>query len=342
MSDYYNQRTQYYTERTRLLVEEFPNFIREYFRSLSTSTQATTRYGYALDVKTFLNYLTSCHHLTMADIDLELFKRLEATDIEEYMEHLLSYEDRQNSEYGLARKLSSLKGLFNYLMSHREYDVNYDPTAIVRMPSIPKNDIIYLDSSEIRQFLEFVENYAEHCTDHELLYFNKTKLRDLAIVTLLLGTGIRVSECAGINIADIDLENNSVWVTRKRKKRQQVRFPEATKEVLMDYILFERKLCVGDDVTPLFYSLQKKRMSVRSIERVVRKYATQIIPYKHITAHKLRASYATELYENSSDIYLTADALGHSSIATTTKYASISQKRRQSAPDYIKSQNKER
>ena len=85
--------------------------------------------------------------------------------------------------------------------------------------------------------------------------------------------------------------------------------------------------------------MQKKRMSVKSIERVVEKYAKEVIPSKHITAHKLRASYATELYENSSDIYLTADALGHSSITTTTRYANLSQKRRQSAPDFIKHNN---
>lgn len=341
MSDYHSDKSVKYIEMTRAILQELPDFFSNYFRAIAPYTEPLTRYNYAVDLRTFITFLCKTNNLQTEDITSDIFGNIGQTDIEEYLEYLTGYEKGTNSENGLARKLSSLRSIYKYYAEHPEYpNITYNPAMLVRMPKIHKKDIIFMTTDEIVEFLNLVRDYEKSlvASKHKLAYYKKTKYRDIAMMTLMLGTGIRVSECAGLNIDNVNFRENSILVKRKGGKVQNVYFTDEVAQVLKDYLEIERKHLVkeAEDTTPLFYSMQKKRMSVKSIERVVEKYAKEVIPSKHITAHKLRASYATELYENSSDIYLTADALGHSSITTTTRYANLSQKRRQSAPDFIK------
>lgn len=351
MSNYHLDNSMKYVNMTRDILDELPGFFHDYFRAIAPRTEARTRYAYATDLKNFIEFLLETNPelqgKALNALSLEQFASIEASDIEEYLEYATLYTNdksqvRQNQESGLARKLSCLRSVYKYYMSHKEYpQVVYNPAAAVLMPKKHKKDIIFMDSEEIRDFLTYVKNYEkvlEEESPHKLAYYRKTKYRDIAIVTLILGTGIRVSECVGLNIKDVDFRRRSILVTRKGGKVQNLYFNEDVESALKDYIEIERSPIAekAQDSSPLFYSMQKKRLGVKSVENLVKKYAEEAIPLKKITAHKLRASYATELYENSGDLYLTAEALGHSSMNTTKVYANMSENRRRLAPNYIK------
>lgn len=351
MSNYHLDNSVKYVNMTRDILEELPGFFQDYFRAIAPRTEARTRYAYATDLKNFIEFLRNTNPelqgKSLDAITLDQFASIEASDIEEYLEYATLYKDnramvRQNKESGLSRKLSCLRSIYKYYVSHKEYpQVKYNPAEAVLMPKRHKKDIIFMDSEEIRDFLTYVKNYEkvlEQENPHKLAYYKKTKYRDIAIITLILGTGIRVSECVGLNVKDIDFRRRSIIVTRKGGKVQNLYFNEDVEKALKEYIEIEREPLAekAKDASPLFYSMQKKRMGVKSVENMVKKYAEEALPLKKITVHKLRASYATELYENSRDLYLTAEALGHSSMNTTKVYANMSESRRRSAPHYIK------
>ena len=171
------------------------------------------------------------------------------------------------------------------------------------------------------------------------VYYEKTKDRDLAIVTLLLGTGIRVSECVGLDVTDIDFNTNGIRVIRKGGSEMIVYFGDEVEKALKDYINGSRKLVNPQEghENALFYSTQRRRIGVKAVENLVKKYSRQVTPLKKITPHKLRSTYGTTLYQETGDIYLVADVLGHKDVNTTRKhYAAQDESRRRSAANVVK------
>ena len=163
----------------------------------------------------------------------------------------------------------------------------------------------------------------------------KTRERDLAIATLLLGTGIRVSECVGLNVSDVDFNNCRIKVFRKGEKIQNVPIGDEVAEALNRYLLIRNNIKTTDDA--LFLSMQKTRMTIQAVENMVNKYAQAIGTAYRITPHKLRKTYGTSLYQETGDIYLVASALGHSSVDTTKKhYAAQDEERLLQARNAVK------
>ena len=173
-------------------------------------------------------------------------------------------------------------------------------------------------------------------------YHNKTKIRDLAILTLLLGTGIRVSECVGIDISNLDFETNGMKIHRKGGADVILYFGEEVREALLDYLEEREKIIPKEgSEDALFLSMQKRRISVRAVENLVKKYARPVTPLKTITPHKLRSTYGTQLYQETGDIYLVADVLGHKDVNTTRKhYAAMEDQRRRMAAGKIQLREK--
>ena len=267
---------------------------------------------------------------------------LQAVDIEEYMEYLKVYSDDNdnlvtNGERGLKRKMSALRSF--YLYYYKREMIKTNPTLLVDMPKLHDKAIIRLEADETAQLLDFIEKGGANLTGQQKVYYEKTKQRDLAIVTLLLGTGIRVSECVGLDIEDVDFKNYGIKVVRKGGSEMIVYFGDEVAKALSDYIEGDRK-----SMTPitghehaLFLSTQRKRIGIRAVENLVKKYAKQVTPLKKITPHKLRSTYGTALYQETGDIYLVADVLGHKDVNTTRKhYASVGDERRRSAAKYVK------
>lgn len=160
-------------------------------------------------------------------------------------------------------------------------------------------------------------------------------------MTLLLGTGLRVSECVGLNITDIDFGVDGLRVHRKGGKEVIVYFGEEVEQALREYLRERKEIVTAEgDEDALFLSMQRKRINVRSVENLVKKYAKTVTPLKKITPHKLRSTYGTNLYHETNDIYLVADVLGHSDVNTTKKhYAAQADERRRSARNAVKLRN---
>ena len=205
------------------------------------------------------------------------------------------------------------------------------------MPKIHEKEIVRLDADEVSVLLDQAE-LGDKLTKSQQKFHDKTKTRDVAILTLLLGTGMRVSECVGIDINDIDFKNSGIKIRRKGGNETIIYFGEEVENALLDY-LEERKLIVPQDgyENALFLSLQKRRIGVRAVENLVKKYSSLVTNLKKITPHKLRSTYGTALYKETGDIYLVADVLGHKDVNTTKKhYAAIEDERRRKARNAVK------
>jgi site-specific recombinase XerD len=324
--------------RLRELLNTLPSFCSQYFRGIQEYTSSRTRVAYAYDIRIFFEYLHDSNPIfkktPIREYRLEILDQITRIDIEEYLEHCSYYtkdgKEYMNDERGKARKLASLRSFYNYFSRNEMIEKN--PAALVQMPKLHEKEIIRLDPDEVAILLDTVET-GEKLTKKQLQYHEKNKLRDIALLTLMLGTGIRVSECVGIDISDVDFKNSGVKVRRKGGYEAVIYFGEEVKLALLDYL--EQR----SNITPikgyenaLFLSMQNKRITVRAVENLVKKYASVVTTLKKITPHKLRSTYGTTLYRETGDIYLVADVLGHKDVNTTRKhYAALEEDRRRQA-----------
>ena len=341
---YHQSTSNQNTVKLRELLKTMPSFCRDYFRGIEPTTTAKTRIGYGYDIRTFFRFLLSENpsfkNPQMTDICLSDLDQLQPVDIEEYLEYLKYYTyDGQvftNDERGIKRKFASLRSFFLY---YQKRDLlRHNPTVVVDMPKLHDREIIRLDADEVSDLLELVEHGRDHLSGMKKVYYEKNKQRNIAIFTLFLGTGIRVSECVGLDIEDVDFKNNRIRIIRKGGKEEYVYFGEEVANALKSYITEERvhvKPREGHEHA-LFYSIQKRRISVQAIENLVNEYTSQITSFKHITPHKLRSTYGTALYQQTGDIYLVAEVLGHNDVNTTRKhYAAMDDEQKRSAADAV-------
>lgn len=346
---YHEQEDIENTKRIRGILKELPPFCTDFFRGIEPRTSARTRLAYAYDLKTFFDFLKQANpelkSKKLRDLPLSLLDEIKLMDLEEYMEYLKCYstekrEDLMNTERGIMRKVSTVKSFYNYF--YRTERIQNNPASLLQLPKIHEKEIIRLDVDEVARFLDEVED-GECLTEKQKAYHAKTKLRDLAMMTLLLGTGLRVSECVGLNINDVDFRNGGLRIHRKGGKEVIVYFGAEVEYALQDY-LSEREHIAPEEGSEeaLFLSMQRKRINVRSVEKMVKKYAQLVTPLKKITPHKLRSTYGTNLYRETGDIYLVADVLGHSDVNTTKKhYAALEDERRRSARNKVQLREKE-
>lgn len=334
------------TIRLREILKTMPPFCKDYFRAIDATTTAKTRISYAYDIRIFFQFLLetnpSLKDKSMTDLTVQILDQVKAVDLEEYQEYLKVYQNHNadkletNGERGLKRKVSALRSFYAYYYKREMIETN--PSVLVDVPKIHEKSIIRLDTDEVALLLDHIEHAGDSLTGQKRVFWEKTKERDLAIVTLLLGTGIRVSECVGLDIEDVDFKNNGIKVTRKGGNEMVVYFGPEVEKALKAY------LEVRENITPLsghehalFYSAQRKRIGVQAIENLVKKYAREITTTKKITPHKLRSTYGTALYQETGDIYLVADVLGHRDVNTTKKhYAALDDARRRQAATAVK------
>ncbi len=329
--------------KLRRLLDELPAFCRQFFIGIEATTASRTRLAYAYDIGCFFEYLQTvnpvCRKMPLREIPISILNEITPMDIEEYLSYLKYYEkdgvEYTNDERGIKRKLASLRSFYRYYFKNEL--IEDDPAVKVDMPKIHEKNIIRLDIDEVARLLDEVDS-GENLTARQQKYHDKTRVRDLAMLTLLLGTGIRVSECVGLDLMDVDFRNNGIKIHRKGGTETVVYFGEEVRSALIPYYEERQKITAKDgSVNALFLSMQNKRINVRSVENLVKKYARLVTSVKHITPHKLRSTYGTSLYQETGDIYLVADVLGHSDVNTTRKhYAAIEENRRRTAAGYVK------
>lgn len=344
------QRTEQYsheqdiknTAKMREILDTLPRFCRQYFRGIDSTTSARTRLGYAYDLRIFFEFLSqnnpSLKDVPIQSYSMDILRSIGKEDIEEYVEYLSYYvkdgKTYTNDERGKARKLSALRSMFRYFYQSELLD--RDVTALVPLPKRHEKPIIRLDGGEVGQLLEQVDDGAM-LSRKELSFHKKTRIRDVAMLTLLLGTGIRVSECVGLDLQDVNFREKGIRVHRKGGYDAIVYFGEEVSAALQEYIS-EREHVIPQSghENALFLSIQNRRITVRAVENLVKKYASRVTTLKKITPHKLRSTYGTSLYRATGDIYLVASVLGHKDVNTTRKhYAAIDEDRRKSAADAV-------
>lgn len=341
--NYHDQVNIENAKKLRSLLEDLPRFCKDFFRGIEATTSSRTRIAYAYDLRVFFEFLTSNNpsfkNSPITSLKVDILDELTPLDIEEYLEYL-NYYRSDNKEYinrenGKKRKLVSLRSFYNYF--YKKQIIKTNPASFVSVPKLHDKEIVRLEPDEVALLLDEVEK-AENLTKTQKKFHEKTKNRDLALMTLLLGTGIRVSECVGLDIDDVDFNVNGIKVRRKGGFEVVIYFGEEVREALLNYLEERKRLIPAEGHSnALFLSLQMKRLGVRSVENLVKKYASGVTKLKKITPHKLRSTYGTSLYRETGDIYLVADVLGHRDVNTTKKhYAAIEDSRRRSAANVVK------
>ncbi len=329
--------------KLREILKTLPPFAKDYFRAIEPTTSTRTRISYAYDIRIFFQFLLSenpsFRNRSVTDLTVDILDQLQAVDIEEYQEYLKVYSNEEktmtNGERGLKRKMSALRSFYAYYFKRELIKTN--PTLLVDMPKLHDKEIIRLDADETAELLDYIEHCGDELTGQKKIYYEKTKYRDLAIVTLLLGTGIRVSECVGLDVNDIDFKNGGIRVVRKGGSEMMVYFGREVEKALLNYLEIREGITpVAGHENALFYSTQRRRIGIQAVENMVKKYAREVTTTKKITPHKLRSTYGTSLYKETGDIYLVADVLGHKDVNTTRKhYAAMDEERRRKAASAV-------
>lgn len=338
--------TSYHTERDLInqkkileILPFFPNYMRDFIISIENNTSSLTRLNYLMDLKLFFNYLSNILSKPIKEISYNDLDGIKARDIERFLSYVSYFEKdgkvHINKEKGKARKLSAIRSLFKFLFNSDQISANV--VSKISTPKIHEKEIIRLDPDEIAKLLDEAE-CPENLTKRELSYNRQTRERDVAILTLFLGTGIRISECVGLNVRDINLNDNSFKITRKGGNEVVLYFSDEVKNALIKWLEKRDKIeTVEKDEQALFLSLQRKRITPRAVENLVKKYSQAVTPLKKISPHKLRSTYGTSLYRETQDIYIVADVLGHKDVNTTKKhYAAIDDDIRRNASTKVK------
>ena len=331
--DYRNEQEAKDKVRIAELLTTLPPYVSQYISHINFSTTPKTRLEYLRDIDTFMTYLYDTDETvyeSKKDIPLERLNSLKLDLFNEYLNYLTMYEKngqiRENSNVTVRRKLSSLRSFFSYLFINDMISSNQ--IQKVKIPALKKKNIVRMDSDETNEFLTVVESGSGKMSKKQRDYYDKYAPRDTTLLTLLLYTGMRVSELVGLDIGDIDFKRSGIRIIRKGGKEDIVYFNDEVKEIMEQYVEYRKSIePLEGNENALFLSSRRSRITVRSVENLVKKYANETEIIKKITPHKLRSTYGTALYESTGDIGLVAEVLGHESVQTTRKfYTDISDK----------------
>ncbi len=319
--------------------KELPKFLRGYFAYLKGNVLPMTRLAYLHDIKFFFNYLMEETDLTRAkdltQITAEDLNGVQAVDVNMFIDYCRKYKVEtknavymyENANKTLARKKSSVSVLFKYLYRDGLIEKNitdgFDP---IRVPKPGEKEIKALQDDEVMIMLDAVTS-GTGLTAHERSYWEKTRLRDKAILILFLTYGLRLSELQQLNVSSFNFSRGEFKIYRKRGKESIMPLNISATEVLRDYIDRERphEEKIQDGHTDaLFLSLQGRRMTERQIRDLVKKYTSIALNTSRkagYSPHKLRATAATSLIGRGNSIYDVAALLDHEQVTTTQLYA---------------------
>ena len=319
--------------------KELPSFLRSYFSYLKGNVLPMTRLAYLHDVRFFFNYLISETDLTEAEkpsnVTSEELDAIEPADINLFIDYCRKYmvDDGEtvtvyeNSNRSLARKKSSVSVMFKQLyrdgIISRNITDGFDP---IKVPKPGEREIKALQDDEVMIMLDAVTT-GNGLTDHERRYWEKTKMRDKAILMMFVTYGLRLSELQQLNVSSFNFSRGEFKIYRKRGKESIMPLNRSVVMVLTDYLAGERKTVTARNNAAedaLFLSLQGKRITERAIRELVKKYTSIALGTSRdsgYSPHKLRATAATSLIGRGNSIYDVAALLDHEQVTTTQLYA---------------------
>lgn len=345
-------------EKTIEMLESLPDFCTGYVIFMERSVSPVTLNAYVQRIKIFLEYLHKDNSyfgsMDIVDFKISDMANLTPDDINAFSHWIYNTNNnykrssnptskinKSNKETTVDNYLSALNSLWDFFLLEKH--MKYNPIASVKHSKQKDKEIIKLDPDEQDKFLDSLY-CGDGFNEKQLQWNEKNKIRDIAMLMVLFGTGIRVSELVGMDVDDLDFQNNCFKVLRKRDKIDVVYFGDEVKEALVDYLeeRIPRYQPVDNEPALFLVGIGKykgTRLSVRSVEKIVKKYAKASLPLKGdiITPHKLRSTYGTALYRETGDIYLVADVLGHKDVNTTRKhYAAIDDSQKRIASNIVK------
>lgn len=319
--------------------QTLPGFMRGFFAYLKGNVLTMSRFAYLHDIKFFCSYLIEETDLTTADdtkdIRLEDFNCIKAPDVNLFIDYCRKYRMEtdttitiyENNNKTLARKKSSLSVLFKQLYRDELIEKNItDGFNPIRVPKPDEREIKALQDDEVMLMLDAV-NSGTGLTKKEHEFWEKTKLRDKAILVIFLTYGLRLSELQQLNVSSFNFSRGEFKIYRKRGKESVMPLNKSVTMVVKNYVKNERapdeKL---DDAhkDALFLSLQCKRMTERQIRELVKKYTAIALKTSRkagYSPHKLRATTATSLIGRGNSIFDVQALLDHEQVTTTQLYA---------------------
>ena len=306
-----------FENRTLEKLNNEPSVLTEYYYSLIGSGKSyTTTYKYICYISNFLNF-------TFKDkCPEDFYTKVKSVHINKYIASLRTKEVKgkveRTSDSIKTVQWSALNSFFQFLVPNY---IAENPVAGTKRPKMKDNpDVTYLTVEEIGKIFENVELKGK----------KKTKNRDLCLLKIGFGTGLRASAIVQIDIDDIDFTHNRIRVTEKGDRDSYVMFGNNLRQCLLDWLNDREQYFGACDSDALFISQKGSRLGVLRLSEIVAKYAEGITD-KHVTPHVMRHSCATNLYEQTGDIYLCAKQLNHKNVATTQRYAEISTARQKEA-----------
>jgi len=265
--------------------------------------------SYGADLGQFLTYCTPPEGSPPAVSEIEPLL------LREFMAHCFG---RGNSNRSVARKLSALRAFFKFLV--REGDVAASPARNVSMPKTPKKLPAVMTAEQANALVDSIP--AGNSSSEKPQETSPVAGRDRLIFELLYGCGLRVSELAGLNIEDLDFTERWIRVRGKGRKERLVPFGKRAQEALQACL----ELRSQPKQRALILNARGGRLTTRSIERIVKRYALLFSGDPELHPHSLRHAFATHLLADGADLRSIQELLGHASLSTTQKYTQLSLK----------------
>jgi len=307
--------------------DEFPPLIQKFanYKDVVQGCSNKTVSEYLFDLRTFCRFLVSKRDglntegedfdsIDIRGLDTAFFESVTSTEIYDFLAY--TKNERSNSERARARKLSAVKQFYKYCTVRQNLFEN-NPAINIEAPKLKKSLPKHLSVDECVDLLSAVN------ADED----SRSRERDYAILTLFLNCGIRLSELSGISITDLDSELRSMRVIGKGNKERIVYLNEACRSAISAYLPIRMATPAKQKgESALFLSKQGKRISVKTVQWMVKKYLGEAgLEYKNYSTHKLRHTAATLMYQSGEvDIRVLKDILGHEQLNTTQIYTHVS------------------
>lgn len=275
----------------------------------------------------YIDYVADFMDEVAQDNKTEFYKYVTVPQIREYIISLRrrveNGKEVKNSDSIQATRWSAINAFFTFLVMDDYIDIN--PMTKTKRPKNKKEKpIVYLEQDEISNILDKIK------AESKPQFVN----RDLAIITLGVGTGIRVGALVQINVDDIDFKENTIHVIEKGGKERYLKFGTNARNILSAWLIDRATYFEDVDTDALFISQHRRRLTTEGVRKFMDKYADGING-KHVTAHTMRKSTATNAIKAGADIQTVADMLGHNSVTTTQKYAAVLEQNKQNATNAL-------
>ena len=353
---------QRHKEKIDEMLTIMPFYVVEYIDDKLDNRSSSTLMNYLHDYKMFFEWLIAeniakCDKIK--DIPLETLENLELDQAKSFFKYLMREDiqvstnvKKKREKVSISRKISSLRSLFHYLTTQTEIhdgerkgEPYFYRNVMLKIEVAKQKETLSSRASRLSQkifhnnedvkFINYLKNEYEHSLSEkskQLTYFKRDKLRDVAICSLFLGSGIRVNELSNLRLKDIDFSYSEIHVIRKGGKKDVVAVIPQVMEDLAAYMeVRKEKYNASDDENEYLFVSKRNNvptpLSNEAVARMVKKYTKAFFGNKSLSPHKLRHTYGTKLMEQENDIHLVMTQLGHSSTTTAALYVNPEQEK---------------